>query len=85
MSGTKLNYYSYLAEKQFESSCMDAFLITMSAYYMGKPITIVSSNGTWSTDPTDNHDIVLIYRGSQGFIDTDNGKNILLIVLFLFS
>ena len=77
LAGTKMNYYSYLGEKQCESGCVDAFLITMAAYYTGKPITIVASKGIWSTDPTVNHDIVMIYRGNQGFINTDNGKRIL--------
>ena len=85
LASTKLNYYSYLAEKQFQSRCMDAFLIRMAAYYMGKPITIVSCNGMWSTDPTVNHDIVLIYRGNQGFIDMNIGNRMLLIVLFFFN
>ena len=85
LASTKLNYYSYLVDKQFESGCVDAFIITMAAYYTRKPITVISSYGTWSTDLTVNHNIVLIYRGNQGFINMGNCNRMLLIVLFFFS
>ena len=74
LGGTKPNYYNYLAKKQDEPADVDGFLITMSAYYTGKPITVVSSAGIWRTNPTAGDDIVLIHKGGQGFMDTDHGK-----------
>ena len=74
LGGTKPNYYNYLAKKQDEPADVDGFLITMSAYYTGKPITVVSSTGIWRTNPTAGDDIVLIHKGGQGFMDTDHGK-----------
>ena len=61
-------------KKQHETADVDAFLISMTAYYTGKPITIISANGTWQTSPTMGDDIILIHKGGQGFIDTDHGN-----------
>ena len=67
-------FYTYLGTKADEGGEMDALLIMFSAIVLGRVITIISSSGVWSTDNTMNHNIVLIHKGGNIFLDTDIGK-----------
>ena len=71
------SFFEYLGDKDNEKCDIDALLITICGYYMGKCITIVSPAGIWSTETTVNHDIVLIHRGGSTFLDTDSTEGIL--------
>ena len=76
-----INYFSYLATIDVEDCEIDAFVIMMSAYYLGRVITIVTPAGHWSTTSNVNHDIVLIYRGGKIFIDTELSEKYLFYIL----
>ena len=74
LEGTKVNFYDYVAGKQYESSDIDGFLVMMASYYIGKVITVVTNDGILSTDHI-NHDVVIVHLGGQTFYDTDIGNN----------
>ena len=63
-----------MGNKADERGEVDGLLILFSAVVLGRVITIISSNGVWSTDHTMNHDIVLIHKGGNTFLETDVGK-----------
>ena len=67
-------FLSYLGTKADERGEIDGLLIMFSAIVLGRVITINSSSGIWSTDNTMNHDIVLIHKGGNTFLNTDVGK-----------
>ena len=68
------SFFSYLGAKADERGEVDGLLIMFSAIVLGRVITIISSSGVWSTDNTINHDIVLIHKGGNIFLDTDIGN-----------
>ena len=50
---------------------IDGLLVIFAGLYLGRMITIISSQGTWTSEPGVNHDIILIHRGGNVFYDTD--------------
>ena len=68
------SFFSYLGAKADERGEVDGLLIMFSAIVLGRVITIISSSGVWSTDNTINHDIVLIHKGGNIFLNTDIGN-----------
>ena len=70
MHGSSTNFLVYCATKQHESSDIDAFLVMAAGYCLGRVITIITSNGIWSTEQGVNHDLVFVHHGGQMFMST---------------
>ena len=70
LRGTNYNFLSYLAAKQNERAEVDGLLVLMSAYYLGRVITIIMVNGNWSSEQTVYSDIVLLHRGGNQFMSS---------------
>ena len=58
-----------------EGSDVDGCLVMMTAFYLGRVITIITGSGIWSSEQTVNHDIVLLHRGGNHYINSLGKEN----------
>ena len=72
----KTNFFGYLAKMQHSVHLVDGILIVMFAQMISLNIGLVHRKGVWSSDPTQPHNLVLVYKGSSQFASTDKGKNL---------
>ena len=67
-------FWEYINASSKDPTTTDAYQIVMLAQMLGRNISIMYGNGKkWSTDPTMQDDIVLVYKGDGEFLPTDVG------------
>ena len=70
----KKSFLDYCSANMKDVTLLDSFQIVMMAHYMGRNITLIYGGGDhWSTETGMVEDIVLIYKGENEFIPTEEG------------
>ena len=68
------SFWKYITAASKDPSTTDAYQIVMLAQMIGRNISLLYGNGEkWSTNPSMNDDIVLVYEGDGEFLPTDVG------------
>ena len=68
------SFWDYITSASKDLSTTDPYQIVMLAQLFGKPITLVYGNSQkWSTYPSIEDNIVLVYKGDGEFLPTDVG------------
>ena len=68
------SFWEYITMASKDPSTTDAYQIVMLAQMIRRNISLLYGNGEkWSTDPSMNDDIVLVYKGDGEFLPTDVG------------
>ena len=68
------SFWEYITAASKDPSTTDPYQIVMLAQLLGKPIMLLYGNGEkWSTDPSIEDNIVLVYKGDGEFLPTDVG------------
>ena len=68
------SFWEYINASTKDPSATDAYQIVMMAQMLGQNISLLYGNGEkWSTDPSMQDDIILVYKGDREFLPTDVG------------